>query len=76
MATRRYNKSKKSATRKLRKARKNKSSSYGKKKWITAVGAAQKVFEKTKSYDKARRKLRTQSLINARRLFGSVGEVL
>ena len=76
MTTRRNNKSKKTATRKLRKARKNKKNTYGKKKWITAVGAAEKVFEKTKSYDKARQKLRTQALRNARRLFGSVGEML
>ena len=69
MATQRYNKSKKSKTRKLRKTRSN-------KKWITAIEAAEKVFEKTKSYDKARRKLRIQALRNARRLFGSVGEML
>lgn len=78
MPTKRYNKKTRNKrnqkkTMKLRKMNKNKNV---KKQWITAVGAAEKVYEKTGSYSKARQKLRQQALRNARRLFGSVGEVL
>lgn len=68
MATKRYNKrTKRGRTQK----RRNPS-----KKWVTAVGAADAVLRKTGSVDKARKTLRTQALRNARRLFGSVGEML
>ena len=68
MATKRYNKrSKRGRTRKQRK---------NGKKWVTAVGAAETVLRKTGSVDKARQTLKTQALRNARRLFGSVGEML
>jgi hypothetical protein len=46
------------------------------KRWVTAVSAADSVLRKTGSYDKARQTLRIQALRNARRLFGSVGEML
>jgi hypothetical protein len=72
MATKRYNKrTKRGRTQKrTRKQRKNG------KKWVTAVSAADTVLRKTGSVDKARTTLRTQALRNARRLFGSVGEML
>jgi len=44
--------------------------------WITAVGAAEETFKKSGSYDKAREKLRIQSIINARKLFSSLNERL
>ena len=52
--------------------RKNKTSRKN-KTWITAVGAAESVYNKTGSYEKARTRLRNQSLMNARKLFGSIG---
>jgi hypothetical protein len=71
MATKRYNK----RTKRGRTQKKRKSGKSG-KQWITAVGAADAVLRKTGSVDKARQTLRTQALRNARRLFGSVGEML
>ena len=68
MATKRYKRNNKRArTQKRRKTG---------KKWVTAVTAADTVLRKTGSYDKARETLRIQALRNARRLFGSVGEML
>ena len=60
-------------SRKNKISRKNKSSRH-KKNWTSAVSAAQSVYTKTGSYDKARAKLRSQAYGNARRLFGSFGE--
>ena len=68
MATKRY---KRGRTRKQTKKRRT-----NEKKWVTAVGAADTVLRKTGSVDKARQTLRIQALRNARRLFGSVGEML
>jgi hypothetical protein len=56
-----------------KKVSKNKTRKNG---WITAVGAAEETFKKTGSYDKAREKLRIQSIINARKLFSSLNERL
>ena len=44
------------------------------KKWVTAFAAANATLQKTKSLSKAREQLKTQALINAQKLFGSVGE--
>jgi len=68
MATKRYNK-------RTKRGRTKKRRNNG-KKWVTAVSAADTVLRKTGSVDKARTTLRTQALRNARRLFGSVGEML
>ena len=68
MATKRY---KRGRTQKRTKKRRNNG-----KKWVTAVGAADTVLRKTGSVEKARQTLKTQALRNARRLFGSVGEML
>ena len=68
MATKRY---KRGRTQKRTKKRRNNG-----KKWVTAVGAADAVLRKTGSVEKARQTLKTQALRNARRLFGSVGEML
>lgn len=45
------------------------------KKWTTAIEAAQKTLEETRSLAKARKSLRRQALTNARKLFGSVGKL-
>jgi hypothetical protein len=44
------------------------------KKWTTAIDAAQKTLKKTGSLKKARASLRSQALLNARKLFGTVGK--
>ena len=44
------------------------------KKWVTAIGAAEETFKKTNSLAKARQQLKNQAVINAQKLFGSVGE--
>jgi hypothetical protein len=48
--------------------------SKSKKKWVTAVDAAQATLKKTGSLSKARTSLRLQAYQNARKLFGSIGE--
>jgi len=69
MATRRYRKSRKhnrkSRTRKMRGGKPG-------KKWVTALEAAQSTLKKTGSLDAARESLKTQALVNARKLFGSI----
>jgi len=47
-----------------------------KKKWVTAVDAAQQALKKTGSLAKARTALRLQAYQNARKLFGSTTEHL
>jgi len=62
MSTRRYHK------------RKGKKSST-KKRWggvKPALSAAEKTFKKTGSLNKAKKVLRQQALVNARKLFGSI----
>jgi len=66
--TRKINK--KNRTKHMKGNKKNKSG----KKWITAITAASKTLDKTGSITKARTIFRKQALINARKLFGSVGE--
>jgi hypothetical protein len=65
------------ATRRNRMSRKNKSRKmYGGKtgkKWVTAIDAATKTLSETKSISKAKKSLRKQALVNARKLFGSIG---
>ena len=48
----------------------------GGKKWVTAIQAGDKTLEKTGSLHKAKKKLRSQALMNARKLFGSIGKSL
>ena len=72
MATKRYIKQSKRRNSKKRTQKNRKSG----KRWVTAVDAADAVLRKTGSYEKARETLKTQALRNARRLFGSVGEML
>ena len=45
------------------------------KKWTTAIEAAQSTLAKTGSLQAARKTLKTQALVNARRLFGAVGSI-
>ena len=54
--------------------KKSKKSKTHKKKWTTAVDAAQRALTKTGSLSKARTALRLQAYQNARKLFGAVGE--
>jgi hypothetical protein len=68
MATKRYLKRKKRGGKKTMK-NKNKQ-----KHWTTAITAAQHTLTKTGSLSKAKQVLKTQALVNARKLFGSVGE--
>jgi len=42
------------------------------KKWITALEAARNTLHKTGSLKSAKKSLRKQALINARKLFGSL----
>ena len=68
MATKRYKRNNKRArTQKRRKTG---------KKWVTAVTAADATLKRTGSYALAKETLRIQALRNARRLFGSIGEML
>lgn len=43
------------------------------KKWVTAINAAKKTLTKTGSIKAAKKSLNKQALVNARKLFGSVG---
>ena len=65
MATRRKNISKRRNTKKQRG-----------KKWVTAIQAGDRTLDKTCSINKAKKQLRSQALMNARKLFGSIGRVL
>ena len=71
MATKRYKRTKRGRMQK--RTRKNRKSG---KHWVTAVTAADATLKRTGSYEQARDTLRVQALRNARRLFGSVGEML
>jgi hypothetical protein len=70
MATRRNKISKKKYFGGKNKTRKQKAG----KKWETAIDVAQKTLSKTGSLSKARKSLKTQALVNARRLFGAIGK--
>ena len=61
---------------KKRRNYKKKTLKHKNKKWVTAIQAAQRTLSKTGSIVAARKSLRKQALLNARRLYGSIGEVL
>ena len=69
MTTRRNRMSKKERNKTINIRRKS-------KKWVTAVAAGEKTLKTTRSLFKARQKLRSQALLNARKLFGSLGKTL
>ena len=46
------------------------------KKWVTAIQAGDRTLKQTGSLSKARKQLRSQALINARKFFGSIGITL
>ena len=78
MATKRFLKRKRSKSTRSKSTR-SKSTRGGsktmknkKQRWTTAIDAAQTTLKKTGSLDKAKQVLK--SLVNARKLFGSVGE--
>ena len=68
MATRRNRMSRKKYNKHTRK--------HGGKKWTTAIDAAQSTLKKTGSLSKAKASLRSQALVNARKLFGTIGKSL
>jgi len=53
---------------------KSKKTKKRKQTWTTAIEAAQQELEKTGSVSKAHRALKAQALLNARKIFGSVGK--
>jgi hypothetical protein len=65
MATRRKNISKRRNTKKHRG-----------RKWVTAIQAGDRTLKQTGSLDKAKKQWRSQALMNARKLFGSIGRTL
>lgn len=71
MATRR-NRSAFKKTRATRKSGKKTRKSQG--SWKTAIEAAQIELERSGSVTKAHRALKAQALLNARKIFGSVGK--
>jgi hypothetical protein len=74
MATKRHLKRKRSNSKRGgKKTMKNKMKNKS-KHWTTAISAAQTTLTKTGSLSKAKEVLKTQALVNARKLFGSVGE--
>jgi hypothetical protein len=75
MATKRYKRNNKQTKRGRMQKRSRKNRKYG-NHWVTAVTAADSTLKRTGSYEQARETLRVQALRNARRLFGSVGEML
>lgn len=70
MSTRHKNKSRMGG--KTRKRRNGKKMKVG-KRWTSAISAASRTLAKTQSLTAARESLRRQALLNARKLFGSVG---
>ena len=76
MATKRRLKHKRSNSKRGgKKTMKNKTKMKNKpKQWTTAISAAQTTLNKTGSLSKAKQVLKTQAMVNARKLFGSVGE--
>lgn len=64
------------ARRGTRKQNKKSMKKQGKKKWVTAIDAAQNELSRSGSLDKARTALRLQAYQNARKLFGSLSEKL
>ena len=75
MATKRRLKHKRSNSKRGgKKTMKNKMMKNKPKHWTTAISAAQTTLTKTGSLSKAKQVLKTQALVNARKLFGSVGE--
>jgi hypothetical protein len=71
MATRR-NRSALKKTKTSRKSSKKTRKSQG--SWKTAIEVAQMELERTGSLTKAHRALKAQALLNARKIFGSVGK--
>jgi hypothetical protein len=68
MSTRRNKFSKRNRTKRQRAGKTG-------KKWVTAIDAANKTLSKTGSIKAARSSLKKQALTNARKLFGSVGNL-
>ena len=76
MSTRRM-KIRRNKTRKMTGGKKSKSNRKTKtgKKWTTAIDAASRTLEKTGSITAAQQVLKKQALFNARKMFGSVGNL-
>jgi hypothetical protein len=76
MYTRRT-KLRRNSTRKMRGGKKSNSNRKTKtgKKWTTAIDAASHTLEKTGSISAAQKVLKKQALFNARKMFGSIGNL-
>jgi hypothetical protein len=71
MSTRRNKYTKRNRTKRQRAGKISKTG----KKWVTAIDAANKTLKTTGSIKAARSSLKKQALNNARKLFGSVGNL-
>ena len=78
MATRRHSlkRNNRTKSRKMSGGKKSKTKTKTGKKWTTAIAAGDRTLEKTGSLNKAKKQLRSQALMNARKLFGSIGNSL
>jgi hypothetical protein len=64
------------ATRRKKISKRRNTKKYRGKKWVTAIQAGDRTLKKTGSLSKAKEQLRSQALMNARKLFGSIGRTL
>jgi hypothetical protein len=62
-------------TRKMRGGKKSNRKTKTGKKWTTAIDAASHTLEKTGSISAAQKVLKKQALFNARKMFGSIGNL-
>ena len=60
--------------RNKRKNRRKSRNKRSRRSWTTAIEAAQMELERSGSVTKANRALKSQALLNARKIFGSVGK--
>ena len=74
MSTRRM-KIRRNKTRKMRGGKKSNRKTKTGKKWTTAIDAASHTLEKTGSISAAQKVLKKQALFNARKMFGSIGNL-
>ena len=64
------------ATRRKKISKRRNTKRHRGEKWVTAIQAGDRTLKQTGSLSKARKQLRSQALMNARKLFGSIGRTL
>ena len=64
------------ATRRNKMSKRRNTKRHRGEKWVTAIQAGDKTLKKTGSLHEAKKQLRSQALMNARKLFGSIGKTL